>query len=144
MSLSLLIASGIMSFIAAYVLFKLARENKDNASSDDVDSVREGFNNALQILMFFLLISSLLMVGKTAFAEKDYCAITVANETITGNTTFYQYEYFCESNDTDSGVWVYLLPLWIIRFSGGALLIYLFILIWRAFNNYIRRGGEYG
>jgi hypothetical protein len=93
--------------------------------------------------MFFLLISSLLMLGKVAFDEKDYCNMVVSNQTITGSTTVYGYEYFCESNDTDSGVWVYLLPLWVIRISAGALIIYLVALIYRYFKDLLGKGGEY-
>lgn len=145
-SASLLIASGIMSFIAAYVLFKLSRKEDDEKYSqgDDFYNIRNGFNNALQILMFFLLISSLLMLGKTAFAEKDYCAITVANETIIGNITSYDYQYFCVNNDTNSGAWVYLLPLWVIRISAGAFVIYLLAMVFKFFKGFFGNGGDYG
>jgi len=124
-SFSIILGAGILSFVSGYVLFKLAERSRDK----DFDS-----HNALQILMFFLLISSLFLVGKASYDDRDYCDFVVNQTTITGNDTFYHYNYECVSNSNNTAKWLYRIPLFIIQMAGIYLEIYLFRMIYKYFK----------
>lgn len=127
-SFSLIIGAGILSLVSGYILFKLAERGRD----EEFDS-----HNALQILMFFLLISSLFLVGKASYDDRNYCDFVVNQTMITGDNTSYTYDYLCVDNTSSTGKWIYRIPLFIIQAAGLYLIIYLFRLIYKYFKKLI-------
>lgn len=158
-SFSIMIGAGILALVSGYVLFKLAERGRDK----DFDS-----HNALQILMFFLLISSLFLVGKSAYDDRNYCELVLtdvyetykygnnftgyhwdydagtAPETLNPNDVsaylFHKnisntYDYVCIDNSSNTSVWIYRIPLFIIQMAGLYLIIYLFRMIYIYFKD---------
>jgi len=126
-SFSLILGAGILALISGYVLFKLAERGRDKEFES---------HNALQILMFFLLISSLFLVGKASYDDRHYCDYVVNQTTIIGNQTVYEYDYMCSTNDSSTGVWLYKIPLFIIQIAVIYLILYLFKMIYKAYKNW--------
>jgi len=67
---SLLVGAGLLAIVSGFVLFKLAERSKDKEFES---------HNALQILMFFLLLSSLFLVGKAAYDDRNYCDLVLTS-----------------------------------------------------------------
>lgn len=153
---SLLIGAGILALVSGYVLFKLAERGRDKEFES---------HNALQILMFFLLLSSLFLVGKAAYDDRNYCDLVLTDIMETyqygNNFTGYHwdydtgtapdgpqvdaylfhknisntYDYVCVDNTTSTGKWLYKIPLFIIQVAGIYLILYLIKMIYKAFKD---------
>lgn len=133
-NISLIIGSGIIAFIAAYALFSLIRNSQLEGRGKEPFSLKTAFNEGLKILMLGLLIMSLFLVSKTAFDDKDHCAWLETNSSVSGNITSYNYDYICETNDSNTSSWVLKLPLTIIRVLAIMTILYLLYMIYDYFK----------
>ena len=160
-NISLLISSGIIAFIAAYALFALIK----NAPSQEKDfSMKVVFFEGLKILMLGLLITSILLIGKTAYDDRNTCEWVTANTTevyVYGNyfddyhwdgynitapsqtdkSAFlfhkdisHEYEYICTTNNSSTASWQLKLPLTIIRIVAILTMLYLLFQIYNLFK----------
>lgn len=101
-----------VAFIVIYLAVKLMER----------EEIGIGDYAALILLVGFLL-GILLLLGKTAVDYKDNCNWLVANSTVSGSTTSYQYNYTCNTNTQKTASTFYNLTLWIIRLVTAYLVI---------------------
>lgn len=107
MGLELIIGIGICAFLLLYFAFQWDKKE----------------HYLLQLLTAFFFIFILLLIPKAAIDEKDTCQIVVANETIMGNTTSYDYTNYCIENVRTTSATFYKAIMWFIR----VFLVYLFM-----------------
>jgi len=97
------------------MFFKLS----DNASKD---ATRGHF--LLQLLLLFLILSSVNLIGKVSLDDKDYCSWNVVNSTTTGSSTSYDYEYQCETNTNTTPDIFYKITTWFFRLVSSYVFFY--------------------
>lgn len=135
------IAAGIMSFVSAYMLFKIVQNNKDNRN-EDTGGIST--HNGLQIFFFFLVIASLILLGRVGFEATNHCEYLM-NESVClspgcNSTTVYTYDYICTERAASAGSWLYRLPLYIAYLSGAYLIIYMLLLFYGFYKKMLGGG----
>ena len=123
-----------MAVVCSYLMFKVA-ERKEEGEGEAYS-----MGSSLQVLFFFMIVASFIVMGATAFESRKDCDYLLVNETIiTSNITSYDYTYFCTERNTSGTKWVYLLPLYLAILSGAFIIIYFLLLLYRIINY---RGGS--
>lgn len=97
-AISLILGVGIAAYILVYLAFKL----------DDQHS-------GLKLLNVGFAIILLVLIAKTTLDYDDNCDFVVANETVTGNLTQYDYDYLCDTNDNTTSLTFYETMVWYVR-----------------------------
>lgn len=87
-NITIMIGAGLVAFLFLYMLFKLGERGQETGDKHFL----------LQLLLLFFVASLIVIIGKTALDDKDFCAWNVENATNTGSTTQYDYGYHCETN----------------------------------------------
>lgn len=77
----------------------------------------EGQNYALQIIIFGFILWTIVLLGKVAVDNEDYCSWLVNNSTVSGSTTSYEYDYTCEENPNSTASSFFVACLWIARLT---------------------------
>jgi hypothetical protein len=65
------------------------------------------------------------LIPKALIDERDTCQIVVANETVAGNTTSYEHEYYCYDYTKNTDGIFYNGIMWYIRIFGVYIFMYL-------------------
>lgn len=78
----------------------------------------------LQLLASFFFVSLLLLIPKAALDNQNNCNIVIANETISFNTTSYDYKYFCEENISNTETTFFKIIVYFQRIFYGYIILY--------------------
>ncbi len=113
-NVTILFGIAFVTFILVYMFFKL---------SETLNSQRSKGHFLLQLLILFLILSSIMLMGKVSLDDKDFCSWNVVNSTTTSDTTSYAYEYQCETNTSATPNIFYRLTAWFFYIVS----IYIFI-----------------
>jgi len=134
--IGLIISAGVMASISAYMLFKV----KENNESNDNNMMSAG----LQVLFFFMVLSSFVLMGSAAFESRNDCEYLLTNvTTVNSNLTQNSYSYECTERITGAASWIYRLPVWLSLASALYLVVYLLQLIVSVIK-FFNKGGERG
>lgn len=90
-----------------------------------------------------VFIFTLLLIPKAMMDDRDYCEVIIANETLTGNVTSYQYSRQCFTNDNTTATSLYKIVNYMIY---GVLVYAIMAFFWFAvkdFRNYRRKKKEW-
>ena len=109
-----IIALGIVAFLILFFVFQWDR--------------REHF--LLQLIGSFFFIYLILLIPKVMIDNQDTCEIVMANETLTGNITTYEYQNFCITNTENTPTLFYKIILWFIRLFISYLVLYFNYTLW--------------
>lgn len=120
------VAAGVLAIVSAYMLFKLVENNR--LKEKENDGVND--HNGLQIMFFFMVVASLILLGRVGFEAGNHCEYLLANETIVANVTEYAHEYTCTPRGAVNAGWLYRLPLYLAYLSGAYLIIYFLMLLY--------------
>lgn len=118
MSLELIFCIGIISFLTIYFAFNLDKEHF-----------------LLRLACIFFFFGFLLLMGKAGLDANTNCEVVVANQTITGNITSFDYNYTCFPNTTKTALFNYELLVWFLRIF----VTYIFIYVLYAAFKFIRQ-----
>ena len=142
MSLALVISAGVMAFVSAYIMFKISERNREA----EKQGVKLGINshNALQILFFFMIVASLVLLGRAGMDSSVQCEFLLMNNTVSGTLTSFEYDYVCQDNYNSSYRWMYMLPLYLAYLSGLYLIVYFLLVILAMVQEYFGRGDRRG
>lgn len=142
MSLALVISAGVMAFVSAYIMFKISERNREAENQ----GVQLGINshNALQILFFFMVIASLVLLGRAGMDSGTSCSWLVNETTIVNNVTSYDYANECVDNSNSSNSWIYRLPLYLAYLSGLYLIVYFLLMIVSLIRSLFNKGDDRG
>lgn len=121
-------ALGILAAILILLFFKLS----------DADDKKHFL---LQILFLGFIMIIVVLIGKSAVDYKDNCAWLVKNDTLTGNTTSYTYDYICDPDTNGTADTFYKVTVWIMRITGIYLFLYLLVESILAFGKW-KRGDQ--
>lgn len=102
-NLTLLVALGIFGFMLLFMFFKLRSDGQES----------EHF--LLQLLVLGFLLGVFVLIGKVGLDDKDFCSWNVANSTVSGDVTVYDYDYECSTNTKTTSTNFYSLITWLIR-----------------------------
>jgi hypothetical protein len=69
----------------------------------------------LQLICLGFLLGTFILVGKVTLDDKDFCSWNVANATVSGDLTVYDYEYECSTNTKTTNTSFYTMITWLIR-----------------------------
>lgn len=83
----------------------------------------------LKLLLFFVFLVTLPLIPKVLIDNQDHCTTEIANTTITGNVTAYEYTRQCTTNTTNTYNILYRTTTWLWYISIGYMIIFL---SWRA------------
>ena len=122
--LAIIVGSGIMAAISAYLMFKVKDSN---------------LGSALQPLFFFMILASFIIMGSAGFEARNDCAYLLINETVNGSLTTNSYSYTCTERAAAAGSWTYRLPLWFGYLSAAYMVIYFLMMIYNIYKN--NKGG---
>jgi len=126
---TILIGIAIVLFTFVYMFFKLGEQARENAKTG-----ASGNHFLLQILILFLILSSLALVGKVSLDDKDYCSWNVVNSTTIGATTTYDYDYQCETNTNSTPLTFYKLTVWFFGIVATYISVYFFYAVMKTFD----------
>lgn len=93
----------------------------------------------MQILGLAFFLSLVILVPKVAVDNKDYCSLAVANSTVVGSTTSYEYTRVCITNTNTTSTTFYKMVLWGIRIFSVMLIIYLSYNLFKKATEWIGR-----
>ena len=131
-----------MAFIAAFMLWKLADNNRQKEASGKQTIFNT--HNALQIVFFFMIVASLIIVGRAGLDSGQKCEFLIMNETVSNNITIFEHAYTCEDVSNVNNLWIFKLPLWLAYISGLYVLIYFLIMIGDYILELFNKGGKRG
>lgn len=94
--------------------------------AEQVDPITFG----LKLLFIATFVISIIGLGKGVIESYDPCYLTVANSTLSGNTTSYEYAHTCFENINTEDVSFYKLVFFVAEIVGFLLLIGM---IWQLF-----------
>lgn len=114
MGLEIIFALGIASFLLLY--FSLNYKSGNEGSS---------FDTIIRFMGFTFFFISLILLGKGAIDYKDNCTTFISNATIEGNTTLYEYDYNCVTNEYNTPLQFYDTMLWLFRIFMTIVVLYL-------------------
>ena len=114
-NVTVLFGIAFVTIILVYMFFQLSKNGKDDPS-------RGHF--ALQMILLFLILSSVALIGKVTLDDKDYCSWNVINSTTTGATTTYGYEYQCETNTNSTPDIFYKTTAWFFYIVSSYVFFY--------------------
>lgn len=109
MTLSLIIAISVTSFLLLHFVYKWDKED----------------HIFLHVLGSFFFIFMLLLVPKAALDHQNDCEIVVANETVVGNTTTYGHAEFCVTNPNKTETIFYKLYMGFVYVFVAYMFVYL-------------------
>ena len=133
--LGIIISAGVMASISAYMMFKLKE-----TSTDKEDKITD----SLQILFFFMVLASFVLMGSAGYESRNDCDYLLANTTVVNaNVTVNAFDYVCTSRIEGAASWIYRLPVWLSYASAGYLVVYLLMLI-KSVVKFFNKGGERG
>lgn len=112
-SIAVIIGAGVVAALLLFMIFKLGER------SDPKE--RHGI---LQLLLLFFFATMIMLVGKSVNDEANYCNWNVANSTVAGSTTSYNYVYDCSANDNSTNTIFYKSMLWFVRLFATYIVIY--------------------
>ena len=78
----------------------------------------------LQLLLLGFVLGIIVLAGKTALDYKDDCSWLVNNDTVTGDTTSYNYTYQCHTNENNTASIFYNITVWVMRIVAIYILLY--------------------
>lgn len=111
--LSLLIGLGIIAFLFLYFIFNLDEKHF-----------------LLKLLMSFFFIGILLLIPKVLIDHQDNCNVVIANETVTGNVTSYEYKEHCETDTYNTPTILYKTIMGFIRIYILYIFLYFNYVMW--------------
>ena len=72
----------------------------------------------LRLLVFILAFSLLLFVPKVAVDNEDHCNLVVANQTVVGNITSFEYTYQCaQATNNTARLFLRGYTFWLVVFA---------------------------
>lgn len=118
MSLALVVGIGIVTFIAAYMLFQLGQRPDDESNKEGNEQSNKNYSGTgkhflLQLLLLFFIAGGVLLIGKAGIDQT--CDVVVVNETVSGNTTINSYDQQCFDNQASTALTFYKGTLWFVR-----------------------------
>lgn len=72
---------------------------------------------AMQVVLLGFIIAIVVLFGKLGIDDSQNCEWIVNNSTVVGNTTNYNYDWYCEAGTSTVGSTFYNLTLWIMRLT---------------------------
>lgn len=125
MSASILLgAIALVAFLLVYLMVKLD----------------EGLY-PVKILLLFFFFGSLLLMGKVTLDNNDYCSWNVANSTVSGSTTTYEYERECATNEHTTAFTFYNGLTWFVRIISILLFVFFIYKVLEYFGFIVPKGG---
>jgi len=118
---SAIIIAGLVAF--AFIVLYMAGK---------IDEEKHVF---LRIILFSITAICLLLIPKAVLDDNDYCSVIVSNATVSGSTTSYEYDRFCEENANDTSSIFWKLANWFIIIWASYVGIYYFYWVFRGLNN---------
>jgi len=118
MTLGIILAVGIISFLLLYLAFNLDKEHV-----------------YLKLLIIFVVVFMLILIPKQTLDFKDTCEVVVDNKTIINETTSYEYSEFCINNPNNTANVFYKVYLWFVGLFGIYVLIYYIKVMLEYFKN---------
>lgn len=112
-TLSFIIGIGVFAFLLVYMIFKF------NSKTHVI----------LQLAVSMFIVVLLLLIPKVLIEDQN-CDIVIQNETVSGNTTSYNYQEYCTTNENTSAKILYKSIMWFVRFFVTYLFMYM---IWAFF-----------
>lgn len=70
---------------------------------------------AFKVILFAFILGIILLLGKTSVDYSNHCELLLANATVAGSITTYDYGYFCIENTNTTALTFYEITLWIAR-----------------------------
>ncbi len=119
-NLTLLIGLGIVIAILIYMFFRMGEQKDEKGAARHF---------ILQIIILVFVFVGLLLIGKVALDDQDFCAWNVANSTTSGVTTSYEYDYECSDNTNTTAVTFYKALTYFIIIVAFYVLVYV---LWEA------------
>ena len=110
----ILLGTGIVAFLLLYLFVNLEKEQYP-----------------FKLLILFFFFGLLIIIGQTVNNETNYCNWNVINSTTSGDTTSYNMDYVCSTNDTSTSISLYKTILWFTRIT--AILLFFYLLFYKYF-----------
>lgn len=85
----------------------------------------------LRLFMFPVIFFLLLFIPKALLDDTDFCEVAVANATVSGATTLYEYERVCFTNEDETYTLLYTTSMTIVVLIASYFLVYV---IWYVLN----------
>jgi hypothetical protein len=126
---TILIGLAIVLFTFVYMFFKLGEQARENSKTGT-----KGNHFLLQLLILFLILSSLTLVAKVVVDDKDFCSWNVVNSTTVGATTSFGYDYQCQTNPSSVPITFYKMSLWFFRIVAFYIFVYYFYAVMQSFD----------
>lgn len=122
MGQEILVASiGVVTFLFAYMLFKLGERPTVKESGDEEGYSTGGKHFLLQLLLLFFIAGGVLLLGKVSV--DDHCTYRVTNTTTVGDYDVFNYETNCEES-TGTALTFYKGVLWFVRLLFAYIFLY--------------------
>jgi len=106
MSLTIVIGAIGISFVCAYMLFKIGDRVKDSPYN---------VHYALQIILYSMVVMGIFIAGTAAYNTGQVCSFTETNTTVSGNVTSYNYNYLCTDDPDNTGRSLFSVVNWFLR-----------------------------
>jgi heme/copper-type cytochrome/quinol oxidase subunit 2 len=120
-SVTILIGASVVTFLLILLFMQMGKSSKDENGD------KTGSNHVLlQVLLLGFILSGLVIIGKASFDDSGKNCGWLVNQSISsGNTTSYDYNYICSTDNTTTGFTFYQLTVWIMRLVGIYIFCYL-------------------
>ena len=116
--ITLLLALGMFLAVLLALIFRFNQGKQGEEHGQD--------HVFLQFLFVGLIMASLMLLGKAALDNNDYCDFVAVNATVNGSLTQYDFAYECVENDNSTAQTFFDITLWLFRIYIAYVMVYIF------------------